>query len=423
MVKWSDRSPLSALLACALGAALISLGCGKPPGEAVRPTANGEHRQIVALGHLKPKGGVLEISSVPGSVLKHFSEGVEENAFVDAGAELARVSSYDLLLTQVEAAVTKRELGEQQRKQEIAVAEAELQRALASEAEVKAKLDELTAQGEALGSLAEAARIAQDDYEHLVELQATDPELVTEQEMRRKRNEVDQATHEYDVKQRTHAAGLRAAQAAVEAAAKGVTLARLNLQMAKDIDRNIVTEIEEKMARETLEQSLLRAPKTAGGPKQFKILKMLLEPGEAVTQYPVMQIADVSQMVCVAEVYEADRKRIVKGQAVVIHSPALAKGFEIKTDAAGKVTGGIAGKVVRIGSLVSGAGLMQRNPLAPSDRSIIEVVIAIDPQDVDATAEAASHIDMQVTVYFGEKPKATKASATREDAEAPAATP
>jgi HlyD family secretion protein len=422
MVKWSDRRPLSALLACALGA-LATLGCGKPPGEAERPAVNGEHRQIVALGRLKPKAGVLEISAVPGNVLKNFAEGVEENAFVQAGDELARVNSYDLLQTQVEAAVKKRELGKRQWEQEIAVAEAELQRALASEAEVKAKLDELTAQGEALGSLAEAARIAQDDYEHLVELQATDPELVTEQEMRRKRNEVDQATHEYDVKQRTHAAGLRAAQAAVEAAAKGVVLARLNLQLAKETNRNVVAEIEEKMARRTLDQSILRAPQTEGGPKQFKILKMLLEPGEAVTQFPVLQIADVSEMVCIAEVYEADAKRIVDDQSVVIHSPALAKGFGIETDADGKVSGGIAGKVVRIGSLVSGAGLMQRNPLAPSDRSIIEVVIAIDPQDVDATAEAARHIDMQVTVYFGEKPKTAGANASREDAEAPAATP
>jgi HlyD family secretion protein len=412
MVDRACCRQLCALLACAV-AALCAAGCRKSGDGGVRNGANPVDRHIVALGRLEPAGGVLAISAIPGDVLKNFGPGVEEGAIVEAGSVLALVNSYNLRATQLEAATTKLELGKRQRAQEIAVAEANQQQALASQAEVRAKLEEIEAQGDALGSLAEAARIAQTDYEKLVELRATDPELVTELQLRRKRNQADQAGREYDVRQRSHDAALTAARAAVVAAEKSVSLADLNLKLAQDVDRNAIAEIEKKVAEQTLEQSILRAPKTENGPTQFKVLKILLEPGEFVTQFPVLQIADVTQMVCIAEVYEADAKEIKPGQAAVIHSSALSDGFEIVPAADGTVSGGIAGKVVRVGSLVSSGGLIQRNPLAPSDRSIIEVLIAIDPKDAKATAEAASHIGMQVTVYFGKQPAGGAAKAPR----------
>lgn len=406
MVDRACCRQLCALLACAV-AALCAAGCRKSGNGAARKEANPVDRHIVALGRLEPAGGVLAISAIPGDVLKSLGPGVEEGAIVEAGSVLALVNSYNLRATQLEAANTKLELGKRQRDQEIAVAEANQQQALASQAEVQAKLEEIEAQGDALGSLAEAARIAQTDYEKLVELRATDPELVTEHQLRRKRNQADQAGQEYDVRRRSHEAALTAARAAVVAAGKSVALADLNLKLAQDVDRNAVAEIEKKVAEETLEQSILRAPKTENGPKQFKVLKILLEPGEFVTQFPVLQIADVTQMVCIAEVYEADAKEIKPGQPAILHSSALADAYQITRGAEGAVSGGIAGKVVRVGSLVSSGGLIQRNPLAPSDRSIIEVLIAIDPSDAKATAEAASHIGMQVTVYFGELPAAS----------------
>jgi hypothetical protein len=57
-----------------------------------------------------------------------------------------------------------------------------------------------------------------------------------------------------------------------------------------------------------------------------------------------------------------------------------------------------------VGTVVASPNLTNRNPLAPSDRSVVEVVVAIDPADKDATAEAARRIGLQVTVEFGEKP-------------------
>ncbi len=401
-------------LAC-LALTIALAGCNKPaPAPAKNAGADSEEagtRSIVALGRLEPAGGVLEISAIPGDVLKGFGPGVTEGGVVDAGAELARVESYDLRATQLEAVDAKLRVGRQQRDQEIALAEANHEHAVAAKAEVDAKLEEIDAQGDALESLAEAARIATADYDSLARLQASDPDLVSEQQLRRRRNQADQAAREFDVRRRTHSAARKAAVAAVAAAAQSLHVAELNLELAKNIDRNDVTVIERKVAEETLEQSVLRAP--ISGPddaRKFTVLNILMEPGEFVTQIPVMQIGDVSRMVCVAEVYEADVKNVSVGQHVRIRSAALG-GRYADGDATGAGSGSLPGKVLRVGTVVSSAGLIQRNPLAPSDRSIVEVLIEITsakPADATrATQEAARHIGMQVTVEFGVKSKAT----------------
>ena len=54
--------------------------------------------------------------------------------------------------------------------------------------------------------------------------------------------------------------------------------------------------------------------------------------------------------------------------------------------------------------MVVSSGIANRNPLAPANRSVMEVLIRIDPSDLKATREAACHVDMQVRVEFGEKP-------------------
>jgi HlyD family secretion protein len=418
IVRASCHQRVGLPIAC-FALALALSGCDKPGSPAARPTsgeatADSGDRAIVALGRLEPAGGVLEISAIPGDVLKGFGPGVSEGAEVDAGAELARVESYDLRATQLEAVNAKLDLGKRQREQEIALAEANREQAVAAKAEVEAKLEEIDAQGDALETLAETARIAAADYESLVQLQASDPDLVSERQLRRRRNQADQAGREFDVRRRTHAAARKAALAAVVAATQNLQVAELNLALAKDIDRNAVTEIERKVAQETLEQSVLRAP-TSGDDdvRKFTILKILMSPGEFVTQVPVMQIGDLSRMVCIAEVYEADVKDVVVGQQVTIRSAALGGRFADgnATDAG---DGGLPGKVVRVGTVVSSAGLIQRNPLAPSDRSIVEVLIDIGGETPQGTAratrEAARHIGMQVTVQFGKKPAKKAAS-------------
>jgi HlyD family secretion protein len=220
--------------------------------------------------------------------------------------------------------------------------------------------------------------------------------LVTDHQLRRRRNAADRAVNEYEAASAAYPHALEAARRSVEAAEANVKLAEKNLELAENVDQTLVADIERRVAEKSLDQSVLRAPLVEGGSTEFKVLRILMQPGEFVAQIPVLEIGDVSRMVAIAEVYEADAKELVVGQSATIRSPAFA----------GKFAEGIRGKVTRIGTMVASPGLTNRNPLAPSDRSVIEVRVEIDPANAAATAEAARRVGLQVTVEFDEQPSA-----------------
>jgi HlyD family secretion protein len=316
---------------------------------------------------------------------------------------LSRRAASELRQTQVDAADLKLEMSRKQRERERAAAAAQVEQALAAKAQAEAKYQETLAQQDQLQNLAEAAAIAQADLAQLERLQASDAELVSDQQLRRRRNAADRATKDYEAASATYPHTVAAAKAAVDAADANVTLARQNLEFANEVDQTVVAEVEKRVAEETRNQSILRAPNVEGGSTEFRVLRVLLQPGEFVAQIPVLEIGDVSKMIAVAEVYEADAKELSVGQTAVIRSSAFAGKF---ADGPTNGSGGIRGKVARVGTMVASPGLTNRNPLAPSDRSVVEVQVEIDPADKEATAEAASRVGMQVTVEFGDKPAA-----------------
>ena len=101
-------------------------------------------------------------------------------------------------------------------------------------------------------------------------------------------------------------------------------------------------------------------------PTKGKILKILARPGELVgAPQPIVQMADLSQMAVVAEVYETDINKVHEGQKVEITS---------KVENARKMTG----KVVLVGSMIGKNRVYDADPLADVDRRVIEVKIQLD---------------------------------------------
>lgn len=397
--------------------ALVALaGCGRPlvsPVAATAGAATTAPRQVVALGRIEPTGGVIAISALPGERLTNFAKGVEAGAIVSAGAELARTATFDLRQTQLQAAELKLAMSQEQRSQDLSASKVQLEQSLATLAQAEAKLREMVAQEGKLQNLSEAAAIAQEDYEKLAALRANDEELITDHQLRRRRNASDRAIKEYESAAAAYPHALEAARKGVAAAKAGVTLAEQNIQVREKLDPTLAADLERQAAATTLDQAVLRAPAIEGEAKEFTVLRTMLNPGELVAQLPVLEIADLTRMSCVAEVYEADAKEIEVGLPVRLRSPAF-------TGAYADGAGGLPGRVTRIGSVVASPGLTNRNPLAPSDRSVVEVDVEIDPKDQAATAEAARRVGLQVTVEFLDAGQAQPSAPTKPSAKKPA---
>ena len=404
----SARTMAFAQSLAALALVVVS-GCRQAPGTIAVTTAAAAapSRNVVALGRIEPTAGVISVSALPGERLTKYAAGVEAGANVPAGAELAQTATFDLRQTQLKAAELKFSASQEQRSQELIAAQVQVEQALATQAQAEAKLREMMAQEGKLQNLAEAAAIAADDYAKLVQLQSEDEELVTPHQLRRRKNASERAAKEYEAAAAAYPDGLEAARKGVAAAEAGVRLAKQNAALVEKVDQAMAADLDRQAAAAALDQSVLRAPVVEGEGTEFTVLRTMVEPGELIAQTPVLDIADLSRMSCVAEVYEADAKEIKVGQAVRLRSPAFTGKY-----ADGNVgeAGGIPGRVVRIGSMVASPGLTNRNPLAPSDRSIVEVDVEIDPKDQAATTEAASKVGLQVTVEFlGAEDKALSA--------------
>ena len=421
-----QHTRMLAMLLVALGGLLTGCDWFSPS----RPTSDEDQRRgIYALGRLRPSEGIISIGAIPGERLQQLDPDVQENQLAPANGILGILASYDLGKAQLEALRIKQALTVKKREQQLQLIKAQRAQTEAAKAEAEAKQAELPLQEEKLKLLEEASGLAQAEHERLVELSLADPELVNLHQLDKQRNEVGLAVQEYRIAKKRVAAAKLATKKTIAAAEENIAVADLSERQLKagyDI-KAIVQEI--AVAKETLKHSVLLAPNVPASQLQnvldikchqdhqddeneqsssarpYTVLKVFLQPGEFITQTPIIQLADLREMVCIAEVYEADVKEIKEGMGVTIRSPSF-DGVFADGDAdpeTGIRTGGMRGTVERIGSMIAPPGLANRNPLAPADRSVVEVRITID--DEQAVAHARSLVDLQVTVEFDRKSK------------------
>jgi len=413
----------------------VETGCDSDSSQGIPEQERG--RKVYALGRLEPREGVVSISGTPGDRLSQFDPDVEENKKAPANGVLGLLASYETRRAQLTALEAKKKLAEEKQEVEEELAEAQLKQAEASLAQAKAQLKQAVLQKPKLDNVKEAARIADSDLQRLKMLKLTDDELVTDHQIRRQANLTDRAIKDHFVAEKSNALAHVVAQSAVEAAEAQRRVAELNKkklgtkEMPGVFNQAQIIEEEIKIAELALVHSVLwapradssilkRSPQGNGGdrfsknpcqagdpPGEYTVLKISLREGEFVSNMPIMHLGKLDAMVCVAEVHEADAKEVRKHQGVTIRSPAFAGVFANGVDPeTGERTGGIRGKVLSKGSMISSPGLSSRNPLAPADRSVVEVRIEIDGSIAGAVQHAADRIGGQVTVEFDEKTKA-----------------
>jgi len=132
-----------------------------------------------------------------------------------------------------------------------------------------------------------------------------------------------------------------------------------------------------ELVQEKLALSELRSP------IEGTILKIYSRAGEIVGNRPVIQIANLKEMSCRAEIDESTFHLVHPGQVAEI------------TTTAGGDAGVLKGKVASKGKIITAPELKKLDPFAPVDSRVVEVSIVIDAGFVK---EAAKLINRQVDV-------------------------
>ena len=161
---------------------------------------------------------------------------------------------------------------------------------------------------------------------------------------------------------------------AAEAGAASCKARRANATVAES--RIAVAEQEVARWQAEYERAFVRAP-FAG-----RVIDLTAKTGETAGAGGVLELADVSQMYAIAEVYETDIRWVKVGQKARVTSDALAKP--------------ITGTVTRIRPKVKKLDEIGTDPAARKDARIIEVEVRLD----DSKAVAALSL-LQVEVEIG----------------------
>ena len=125
-----------------------------------------------------------------------------------------------------------------------------------------------------------------------------------------------------------------------------------------------------RQAEEDLELTNVKAPRDG------QIIKINAYPGEVVGEDGVVEFAQTSKMMVVAEVYESDIGKVKVGQTATIKSET------------GSFEGEITGEVKQIGLKIGKQDVLSTDPAADVDSRVVEVKIYLDLE----TSDRVSHL-------------------------------
>lgn len=371
---------------------------GPGPGDGLPPPPdNGDEDSFYALGWLEPAGGVIEISGIPGERLQSLS--VPKPGIVKKHDPLARMQSYEVWSAKVKSTESQIEEAKVRLAAETKLAQTRIVSAKLGVQKAQMQDLDIKSLGEKIELLRLNRDLAEKDYGRLKRLEKNGDDLVSEQECERQRLLVSQARAElaaaeasleklegtWELNKGVAEANLEAAQAGLDQIEASSTLKSLEAQLETDKAQLALAEI--------------RAP------ARGTVLKVFMEPGELIGQKPILQMADLTEMVAVAEVQATDIQRIWEGQRAIIKSSAFPPPLD-PAETTDKIEG-LEGTVERIGTMVTAPGLKSLDPFARADRHVVEVRVRIDdkkvrvgPQLKTQSEVAAGFVNLQVEIKF-----------------------
>ena len=330
---------------------------------------------VWARGELLPSRRIVRIVATPGDRVVDVL--VQPGAKVEKDAPLLKLASE--VIREKERDVARQKLQEAKAQVHAKKAEGDLQVSLAELQVKQAKFqaDQAKEQyrlADASQSSLELASTQLARYRRLSEDPRTKPMVGT--------IDVDQRQLEFNEAKLKQQQSLLAAQQLVEASEGAIHAAEEKLNAAKqsrELIDSLVPIQSLEMQMELLDKQLALLRVVA--PSQGTILSIGTGVGETIGTLPVMEMADLSAMMCVAEVQETQIRYLKVGQVAKITSGALDRPLQ--------------GTIQRINRVVGPHQLKMPNPMAKSDFRAIPVWIEIDARDVEM---ASQFVQLQVDV-------------------------
>jgi HlyD family secretion protein len=338
---------------------------GQPPGE------------VMALGRLEPAEGVISIGALVGDRLQSLS--VTEGDVVTQGQALGLLDSQPLRRLEVESLKSRYREAQARLAAEKTLAESRIATAQLGVKRAQQHTVQVEAQQKQVELLKAALALERKNQRRLIGLS---DELASAQDRERQTLLVQKAAAELAASEAVLRKMSEEGKLAVEAA-------EIDRAAAIAGKQQIMASIPIDSLAKTLDLAQLQLDRTIlVAPRRGTVLRIYTRPGEFISAKPILQMADLSRMVCVAEVYETDVRHLHPGQAAVVRGPSL-------PPAGGRAE--LGGKITRIGRMISTPELKSLDPLAGTARHVMEVRIELDRP---SSQRAADFVNLEVDVIF-----------------------
>ena len=275
-------------------------------------------RRVVAQGQILPAAGIVRIYSTPGDTL--VSLPVKVGQRVEAGEILAVLRSQAAIAAQRATLQQQRRTAQLEQDNAVRQAELQLQAAQLKLQQVQLRRQAWSEQIELIESgeqqLTTSTRILQSL--HRIAADELTREFVGRLDIDRQHLAVEEARLQLQQQQQSHLQTGRELELAATAARQEVSAAEAALAMARQADPARILELQ----LEALETDAQRAVVQAPG--RGVVLAIHAAPGGAAVQSPLIELADLEQLVCEAEVNVVDAGKIQIGQPAIIRSRAFA---------------------------------------------------------------------------------------------------
>ncbi len=387
---------LSLLLNAALAAGVAYLLFGpkpKPPGGGTAGTAElPAAGEVSALGRVQPTGGLIAVFGPPGDRVVKFHTPLGDR--VDSGTKLATLSGEGERESQVKAL-------EAQIAEAGALREAILASQEAKLADIDAETNQAVVSAEQDGKALDAKLKAVDAQQKRA--LATQNRLKSAREAgvkvsSQEQDEVDALLAQADAEREATLAQQEKLKVVKDEGKKSVAAkkATVEAETKRALAQVPLTTLEAnlKAANQKLDSGRLLAP--TGG----SVVRFLSKPGDTVTTQPVLQLADTSRMVVIAEVYESDVGK-VRGW-LTAGKPVKAEIDMRGVSGGGKKLAGVVTDASRVATVVAKNVLTPLGPREDADRRVVEVEVELDAA---AAAVAKDYIGLQVRVTLRQSDK------------------